>query len=149
MMMHRLHYYSTKNVLLVAFFVLCFVSSNVQGRRLRVLMSDGKHEHSQNLVKEVPYGETRLPESGEKKLEHKQITTNPAKEVSFDDTLLSNSGEKKNSVTVGKTKLPDSGQKELDDVEVDQHKQMKLSDSDDDFVRVDYTPMSNKPPVHN
>ncbi|CAN0902731.1 hypothetical protein LINGRAHAP2_LOCUS22155 [Linum grandiflorum] len=136
--------YSTKNVLLVVFFMLCFIISPpcVQGRRLRVLMSDEKHEavvvveeYSKNSVKDVPSNEIhQLSDSGEKKLDpevqHKE-TKNLVKEVPSAD----------------ETKSLESGQKNLDGVAV-QHEQSELSESDD-LVRLDYSPMSNKPPVHN
>ncbi|CAI0428578.1 unnamed protein product [Linum tenue] len=70
--MHKNH--STKHLLLVAFFVLCFISPCVQGRRLKEVVGKEKHEvvavevkeHNNKLDNlEVPSKETHLPDADE------------------------------------------------------------------------------------
>ncbi|CAI0428426.1 unnamed protein product [Linum tenue] len=66
--------HSTKHLLLVAFFVLCFISPCAQGRRLKEVVSNEKHEvvaveakeHNNKLDNlEVPSKETHLPDADE------------------------------------------------------------------------------------
>ncbi|CAI0554958.1 unnamed protein product [Linum tenue] len=65
--MHKNHF--TKHLLLVAFFLLCFISPCARGRRLKEVVSEEKHEvvavetKEHNL--EVPSKETHLPDPDE------------------------------------------------------------------------------------